>query len=314
MKNKILTVLSIIILIVTTLSITSLATITSASASLKASKESYNLDDEEDIVSVTLRLDSLKSNNGVIAYSAVLEYDKDKLSYLDCSGSGKWAAPSFSEENGQLIADRSDNDFSEDGEDLCTIRFKTKSAGENIVIKFKDIELSSGELGGKGRKAIGDAEVSINITTSKVDDDKDDDDNKDDDNKDDNDKDNNDKDNNNNTANNDQNNNTTNTDKNNTNKDNTNKNNSNTNKNNANTNKTNTNSTKKPSNNNNGVLNITPNNADSKIPNAGINPYLTTLITILVVISIILFVRIKLLDQRIGKEIKEIPDEKKDNK
>ncbi len=166
MKNKILTLLAIFIFLISIMSVNSFAIITSANASLSVEKSSYNLDEEDEVITVTLRLDNLKSNNGIIAYSAVLEYDKNKLTYLDCSGSGAWPAPSYSDENGKLVADRANNDFSADGEVLCTIRFKPKSAGENIVIKLSNIELSSGEIGGGGLKQIDDAQVAFSIKSS----------------------------------------------------------------------------------------------------------------------------------------------------
>ena len=112
MKNKILTILGIVIFIICILTENSFAVITSATAILTTSKGSYELNDENEVITVTLKLNNLQSNNGVIAYSAVLEYDKSKVTYSGCSGSGKWSAPSFNEENGKLIATRSDNDFS----------------------------------------------------------------------------------------------------------------------------------------------------------------------------------------------------------
>ena len=112
MKNKFLIILSIMLFIISALTINSFAAITSATVSLTSSKSSYNVNDDNEIISVKLKLDNLESTNGIIAYSAVLEYDKDKLTYLDCSGTQKWSTPSYSEKNGKLIADRSDNNVS----------------------------------------------------------------------------------------------------------------------------------------------------------------------------------------------------------
>lgn len=114
MKNKILTILGIVIFIICVLTENCFAVITSATAVLTASKSSYELNNENEVITVTLKLSNLQSNNGVIAYSAVLEYDKDKLTYSGSSGSGKWSSPSYNEENGELIATRADNDFSAD--------------------------------------------------------------------------------------------------------------------------------------------------------------------------------------------------------
>ena len=113
MKNKFLVIFSIMIFIISALTINSFAVITSATASLTSSKNDYNISDNNEVISVNLRLDNLNSTNGIIAYSAVLEYDKDKLTYLNCSGTKKWSAPSYYEENGKLIADRSDNNVSD---------------------------------------------------------------------------------------------------------------------------------------------------------------------------------------------------------
>ncbi len=159
MSKKILVVFCVIVFIMSIFMVNSYAAITDAVCELKPSKSEYEVGDT---IEVTLRLSKLEADKGIIAYSGVLEYDKDNLEYVSIKGSGEWERPEYNSENGMLVATRSD--FSPfDGEDLCVITFKAKSKSENAKIAITSIELSNGG----NKPATGyKAETTVNIKDS----------------------------------------------------------------------------------------------------------------------------------------------------
>ena len=307
MKNKILTIISIVIFTICALSINVFSVITSSTFKMSTSKETYNVGEE---VTLTLRLDSLTADRGIISYGAVLEYDKSALKYVSHSGIGNWTSPYFNEENGKLIADRN-SDFSPlDGEDLCTIKFIAQKEVDNTTFKLSNIELSNGSNApGKSN----DVEISISIknpSSSDPSEDKEpetnpddnepetkpgDNDNKpDDNNKPDNNDNNND--NNNNSSNNNNNNNNIPTGNNNGN-----------------------NNNSKPNNSTTGTSNSASDSmATTRIPNLGANTYLTASIVVIMLFIIIMIYKTNLLNKKIKKQVNyiiadEIVKDVKDN-
>ena len=142
MKRVFLTIYCIILLLISLFTTNVYAVINSFKCELIPSKTEYNVGDE---ILVTFKLSSLDADKGIIAYSAVLDYDKDKLEYVELSGTEKWITPSYNAKNGKLIADRNDDFSALSNENLCTIKFKALKSANNVQIKLKDIELANGD-------------------------------------------------------------------------------------------------------------------------------------------------------------------------
>ena len=158
MRKKILTVFFMMLFIVTsTLSVKSFAAINSAKLDLNPSKTQYKVGDT---VEITLKLSELNADKGIVAYSAVLDYDKDKLEYKGMKGLNGWDNPNYNADNGKFVADGDGDDSSLNGEDLCIITFEAKSEGNNVPIKVTDIEIANGE---NAHKTKYEATTSINI-------------------------------------------------------------------------------------------------------------------------------------------------------
>ena len=158
MKRKLLTLFFIVSLMISLLSSNVFGAITSVKCSLNTPKNQYNVGEN---VVVTFRLDELNADKGIIAYSAVLDYDKEALQYVKSEGAGSWVAPSYNDENGKFIADRNDDYSSMNGEDLCTITFKALKSVNGAKIKLSEITFSNG---GKEVGTHSDVEITVDIS------------------------------------------------------------------------------------------------------------------------------------------------------
>ncbi len=114
---------------------------TTGSMSMNADKAEYSKNDE---VVIEVKTSGLSSDKGIISLGAVLEYDKAVLQYVKIAGVGEWGKPSFNEENGKLVTDRSD--LGKNDEAVFKITFKVISDSDSISnVKIKDIEVSGGD-------------------------------------------------------------------------------------------------------------------------------------------------------------------------
>lgn len=114
---------------------------TTGSMSISTDKAEYSKNDE---VVIEVKTSGLSSDNGIISLGAVLEYDKAVLQYIKIAGVGEWGKPSFNEENGKLVTDRSD--LGKNDEAVFKITFKVISDSDSISnVKIKDIEVSGGD-------------------------------------------------------------------------------------------------------------------------------------------------------------------------
>ncbi len=114
---------------------------TTGSMSMSADKAEYSKNDE---VVIEVKTSGLSSDKGIISLGAVLEYDKTVLQYVKIAGVGEWGKPSFNEENGKLVADRSD--LGKNDEAVFKVTFKVISDSDSISnVKIKDIEVSGGD-------------------------------------------------------------------------------------------------------------------------------------------------------------------------
>jgi hypothetical protein len=96
-------------------------------------------ENEEFVASI--KLSNIQSERGVIAFGATLEYDKDSLTIVKMEGKNGWSTPSYNEENGKLVMDRSN--VTNNDEIIFEITFRVKEdSKQNTNITLKDISVS----------------------------------------------------------------------------------------------------------------------------------------------------------------------------
>ena len=127
----------------------------SCSVSMSASSNEVTEGNE---FTVSIGVNNIQSDKGVIIYGGTVEYDKNILTCTGKSGAGEWA-PSFNKENGKFVADR-DNGFAKTGETVLKLTFKVKEgASGSTSITVKDALASDGIED----KSAGTAKTTINI-------------------------------------------------------------------------------------------------------------------------------------------------------
>jgi hypothetical protein len=155
MKNIRILVLSVLVTIIMMLGNTVYAAVELYSTvSMQTSKTEF-VKNEEVVVNVTLS--DIQSENGIIAFGATLEYDKDSLTFVKMEGKGQWGNPTYNENNGKFIMDR--NGGTTSNETILQITFKVKENSKaNTTITLKDIAASD------AIKLINKTSISKNIT------------------------------------------------------------------------------------------------------------------------------------------------------
>ncbi len=274
--------ISFVLLLLISCVLTVYATIT-ADVTLSTSKSKYSKDEE---IVVTVKLTNLESEKGIIAFGAVLEYDKENLQYVSMNGKNGWSNPYYNEENGKFVTDRG-SFATEDGE-IFEIIFKAKTdKADKVDVTIKNIEVADG---------IEEDKFSPATLTISIGDDSGDVTDPDDENPD-----NNADDRNTNTNTNTISDNNTNTNTNtNTNKSTNTNNNTNTNTN------TNTNKNNNQNNDNTAPNNQQDNLADKALPNAGMgrNIVILILIGVMIIVPVILFKKMEIMDKLLGNKKK----------
>lgn len=96
----------------------------------------------EEVV-VDVKIASIQSDRGIISLGAILEYDKNSLTYVKMEGKNGWETPSYNEANGKLVMGR--NSFGSQDETMIQITFKVKQESyQNVAIALKNIAISDG--------------------------------------------------------------------------------------------------------------------------------------------------------------------------
>ena len=132
----------------------------SCNVNLTASKTQLTYGEE---FSVEVAISNLNASDGIIALSAVLDYDKTALTYVDMTvaGNGKWSAPIYNSEGGKLVSTRSA--LGNTDESVFKIVFKVKeNAGNSAWIKISDFTIS----GGQEEQNVGGNSITVKIGTA----------------------------------------------------------------------------------------------------------------------------------------------------
>ncbi len=144
MKRKIF-IISIIMLILTsvfTIDVYAQSSITSATITISSDKEKYN---PGDTVEFTISLKNLQADKGIMTLGAYLEYDSNLLE-LDTTikGLSGWTNGTINTETNRFIVSRDSR--SSNNEDIAKISFKAKEVinDTSAKISLKKLELANG--------------------------------------------------------------------------------------------------------------------------------------------------------------------------
>lgn len=93
---------------------------------------------------VQLQASDIKTQEGLIALSGILEYDKNLLSFVEMKAKENWTTPFYNEQNGKFIMDR--NSFGKQAETVLEVTFEVKENVDQITnVIIKDIHISDGK-------------------------------------------------------------------------------------------------------------------------------------------------------------------------
>lgn len=93
---------------------------------------------------VKFNLSNLKSDKGINALMGTLKYDEDSLTLVKMEGQNGWASPSYNEENGKFVTERSEF-VTTDGV-FMQVTFKVKEdSKEKVNISIEEISIANDE-------------------------------------------------------------------------------------------------------------------------------------------------------------------------
>lgn len=99
---------------------------------------------KNDEIVVEVAITNIDTPQGIVAFEAVLEYDKSVLSLEGMKGQNGWSEPSYNEKNGKFIMDR--NNLINSPGKILQITFKiTNSNAQDAKVTLKNISASGGK-------------------------------------------------------------------------------------------------------------------------------------------------------------------------
>ena len=112
----------------------------------------------EEKFSIYVKMANIQAEEGIIAISSVLEYDKKSLTLEEIKGENKWPDPTYNDKNGKLVALK--NKFATKDENVFKITFKVnKKAEKSAWVKVNNFEISNG----KEEKNVGGNSITVGI-------------------------------------------------------------------------------------------------------------------------------------------------------
>ncbi len=134
----------IIMLLIAIIMLGKVYAISECNVEIKAQKNNLNKNDE---FTVDVNISNIKSEMGITAFGATLEYDKESLNIEKIEGRNEWETPTngltFNEENGKIAITKSG--FAKKNETIFKITFKVKEqSAKNPTITLKNITASGG--------------------------------------------------------------------------------------------------------------------------------------------------------------------------
>lgn len=151
---KLASLLAIIICIALTGSV--YATSLNCDLAITTPKNDYSKGDE---FIASVYLSNVSGEQGAIAMSATLEYDKTSLKLIEMSGQNGWDNPTYNEANGKLVLTRSS--LTKNNEVVFNIKFKINdNSAATPAITLKDAVFADGY---EGKKSFSSVSKAINV-------------------------------------------------------------------------------------------------------------------------------------------------------
>lgn len=108
-------------------------------AELKSSKNEIK---PSESFTVEFKISNIEDEKGLISIGGELKYDKNVLEFESMNEEGSWAKPTYNEENGKFIFDRSGPTKENEGVFKVTFKAKESTSGDT-TISVENIEASS---------------------------------------------------------------------------------------------------------------------------------------------------------------------------
>ena len=151
---KLTSLLAIIICIALTGSV--YATSLNCDLAITTSKNDFSKGEE---FTASVYLSNVSGEQGAIAMSATLEYDKNSLKLIEMSGQNGWDNPTYNEANGKLVLTRSS--LTKNNEVVFNMKFKINdNSAANPAITLKDATFADGY---EGKKSFSSVSKAINV-------------------------------------------------------------------------------------------------------------------------------------------------------
>ena len=108
--------------------------------------------DKNEQFTVDINLSNIKSERGIVAIEATLDYDKESLVLVEMKGQNEWSNPikdlSYNESTGKFVIDK--NGLAKSNETILKLTFKVKETSKkNLTISLKDIKVSDATVPGQ---------------------------------------------------------------------------------------------------------------------------------------------------------------------
>lgn len=118
----------------------------SCQINMETSKTQVSKNDE---FSINVNVSNIQSEKGVISFGGTLEYDKDSLTLVKMEGQNGWETPSngstYNEAKGKIAIAR--NGVGKNNETILKITFKVKETKkQNLTIRLKDMTIADGTV------------------------------------------------------------------------------------------------------------------------------------------------------------------------
>lgn len=94
---------------------------------------------------VDVKVSEIFSDRGLVAFGAILDYDKNSLKLEKMEGVGDYSAPAYNEKNGKILIERNPTNHNAT---MFTLTFKVLKT-DNVKVTMKDITVSDGTGLGK---------------------------------------------------------------------------------------------------------------------------------------------------------------------
>lgn len=111
---------------------------------------------------VDVKVSEIFSDRGLVAFGAILDYDKNSLKLEKMEGVGDYSDPAYNEKNGKILIERNPTNHNAT---MFTLTFKVLNT-DNVKVNLKDITVSDGTGLGKVEDQSYTPQIKAEVTPS----------------------------------------------------------------------------------------------------------------------------------------------------